>query len=250
MALSIASRFLSAHDPSAFARRALDFHPDPAQQQILASGHPRRILCCSRQWGKSTVAAILAVHQLVFGPPGNLTLVLAPSLRQSAELVRKMNAFLRRLRIHPRGDGENHPSILMPNGSRVVGLPGRSPHTRGFSSVGLLIIDEAARVSDLAYFALRPVLAVSTGSILAMSTPAGEQGFFYKAWKDETTWQRYTVTADQCPRISPSFLDEERRLMADWWFRQEYECQFVPVSEGIFPRRKLRNFFVDDTRPL
>jgi hypothetical protein len=164
--LSIASRFLSAHDPSAFARRALDFHPDPAQQQILASGHPRRILCCSRQWGKSTVAAILAVHQLVFGPPGNLTLVLAPSLRQSAELVRKMNAFLRRLRIHPRGDGENHPSILMPNGSRVVGLPGKSPHTRGFSAVGLLIIDEAARVSDLAYFALRPVLAVSTGSEL------------------------------------------------------------------------------------
>ena len=37
--------------------------PDPWQMEVLASEHPRKILCCGRQTGKSTVGAVLAVHK-------------------------------------------------------------------------------------------------------------------------------------------------------------------------------------------
>ena len=69
-ALSIFDEFLSLASPADFARLALGFSPDSTQSRVLSSRHPRRLLCCTRQWGKSTVAAPLAVHQLRYGPPG------------------------------------------------------------------------------------------------------------------------------------------------------------------------------------
>jgi hypothetical protein len=51
-------------------------------------------------------------------------------------------------------------SLLFPNGSRIVGLPGIEVTVRGFSAVSLLLIDEASRVDDAMYKALHPMLAV------------------------------------------------------------------------------------------
>lgn len=59
------------------------------------------------------------------------------------------------------------------NGSRIVALPGKEETIRGFSGVALLIVDEAARVPDALYQAVRPMLAVSGGQIILLSTPFG-----------------------------------------------------------------------------
>jgi tRNA(Met) C34 N-acetyltransferase TmcA len=87
--------------------------------------------------------------------PESLTLVAAPTARQSAELVRKAARFARRLGRRIRGDGQNEISLLFPNGSRSVGLPGTEDNVRGFSAASLVVIDEAARVSDEMYRTLR-----------------------------------------------------------------------------------------------
>jgi hypothetical protein len=87
--------------------------------------------------------------------PESLTVVVSPSARQSAELVRKAEGFVRRLGVRPRGDGTNEISILLPNKARIVGLPGMEATTRGFSAVSLLLVDEAARVRDDLYMAIR-----------------------------------------------------------------------------------------------
>ena len=63
-----------------------------------------------------------------------------------------------------RGTGDNEISLALPNGSRIVGLPGTEATVRGFSAVSLLLVDEASRVSDELYQAIRPMLAVSEGS--------------------------------------------------------------------------------------
>ena len=110
---------------------------------LLESGSKRGILLCSRQWGKSTVSAILAVHR-AYTQAESLVVVASPSERQSAEWVRKAATFVRKLGIRVRGDGDNAQSIRLPNGSRIVGLPGNEATVRGFSAVNL--IDEAARV--------------------------------------------------------------------------------------------------------
>jgi phage FluMu gp28-like protein len=168
--------------------------------------------------------------------PGSLVLVASPTKRQSAELVRKAAGFLRQLGIKPVGDGDNETSLQFPNGSRIVGLPGTESTIRGFSSVSLLLIDEAARVTDAMYKALRPMLAVGGGDLWMMSTPFGRRGFFYETWMHGGAhWKRVRVQATECPRIPASFLEFERADMGTT-FEQEYMCEFVDCSSGAFDR--------------
>src|SRR5215510_6165499 len=144
-------------DAVRFARERLGFEPDPEQARALRGGR-RGIVLCTRQWGKSTVMSAKAVHRACV-VPGSLTLALTPCGRQSGEFLRKAEAFVRRLGIAPRRDGNNELSIAFPNGSRIVGLPENESKVRGFSNVSLMLIDEASRVSDDLYRAMRPTLA-------------------------------------------------------------------------------------------
>ena len=114
----------------------------------------------------------------------------------------------------------------------------------------LVIIDEAARVEDAVYKALRPMLAVSNGDLLLLSTPNGKRGFFYENWASESPdWVRVTVPGTECPRISSAFLEEEKRHMPEAWFRQEYLCEFVEDGRNMFERDLVMGA-LDDVEPL
>ena len=193
-----------------FVRRTLGFEPDERQRELLLSEAKRLILNCARQWGKSTVAAMMAVYR-AYTRPGSLVLVASPGERQSAEFIRKAREWSLNWESTPRGDGDNAISLLFPNGSRIVGLPGMEATVRGFSAVSLLLIDEASRVEPEMYKALRPMLAVGGGDLWMMSTPNGKQGFFYEAWEHGgEDWKRFSATAADCARIDREFLEKER----------------------------------------
>jgi hypothetical protein len=140
--------------------------------------------------------------------------------------------------------------MTLANGSRVVSLPGAEGTVRGYSNVALLVIDESSRVADELYLGVRPMLAVSGGSLVALSTPAGKRGWWYEAWDGPEDWVRVRVTADQCPRISPAFLDAERRALGLRWFRQEYECSFEDCTGQLIPEEELQRAFSGDVKPL
>src|SRR5438874_2594990 len=130
-------------DPVAWAQLKFHWQPDPTQAEILRTSAKRLMLCCTRQWGKSTLTAIKALHH-----------------------------------------------------------------------------------------ALNPMLAVSGGALWLMSTPNGQSGFFFNEWHDvaqtsssASQWQRTQVRADQCPRISPEFLAQQRISLGDQIYRQEYQCE-------------------------
>lgn len=219
-----------------FALERLGFAADEKQAAVLDSTARRGILNCTRQWGKSTLLAAKAVHR-AWTEPGSLVLVASPSVRQSAEFLRKAAGFLRRLGVKRKGDGDNAASLALPNGSRIVGLPGTEATVRGFSAVSLLLIDEAARVQDAVYKSLRPMLAVGNGDLWLMSTPWGQRGFFYDAWTNGgDLWERHSAPATECARISAGFLEEERRELGKTWFAQEYLCEFVDNGTGWFGR--------------
>jgi phage FluMu gp28-like protein len=224
-------------DAATFARTRLGFIPDTKQLEVLESTARRGILNCSRQWGKSTVTAAKAVHR-AYTRPGALVLVASPSERQSAEFLRKASELVRRLKIRPRGDGDNATSLQLPNGSRIVGLPGTEATVRGFSAVSMILIDEAARVQDEMYRALRPMLAVGDGDLWLMSTPCGQRGFFYEAWRDGgEEWMRVSVPATECSRIGRAFLDGECGAMDSATFSQEYMCEFTGDGTEYFNRQ-------------
>jgi hypothetical protein len=245
-----AADMLHAIDPVAFARQRLGFIPDAVQSGVLDLTVTRGILNCSRQWGKSTLTAVKAVHQAVSHPDA-LIIVLSPCERQSGEFVRKASLFARRLGIRPRGDGDNAISLLFPNGSRIVGLPGTEATIRGFSAVSLMLIDEASRVPDDLYKAVRPMLAVGGGSLWLMSTPFGQRGFFHDVWTaGGPKWTRIKATGPECERIPADFLEEERQALGDRWFRQEYLCEFLATEDMLFDIEMVRARFNDDIQPL
>ena len=231
-----------ALDPVALAR-SVRLEPDPWQLKALRSRAPRMLFNCARQSGKSTIAALLAVWWAMYRP-NSLALILCPSQRQSQELFRKVIAFYRALgRVVP-AESENALSLTLENGSRVVTLPGSETTVRGFSGVDLLIVDEGARVLDETYYSVRPMLAVSGGQLIAMSTPYGKRGWFYSAWHDQdSNWERYEVPASEVPRISPEFLEEERRSLGEWFYSQEYECQFGDTESQAFRKEDIDMLF-------
>jgi hypothetical protein len=219
-----------------FAESRLGFHPDAKQKELLGSGAKRVMVNCTRQWGKSTAAAVLAVHR-AFLYSKSLVVVACPTEKQSAELVWKARDFATKVGVRRKGDGSNRISLRFPNGSRILGIPGREATLRGYSAVSLLIIDEASRVEDAVYKALRPMLAVGDGDLWLLSTPFGKRGFFYENWVGrEEELVRVEAPATECERISKEFLDEERRQLGEAWFRQEYMCQFVENEQQMFGR--------------
>jgi len=241
-------RTKAGRKPEAHERLGLEF--DPMQKRVLMSRAKRGLLNCCRQWGKSTVTAAKAVLHAE-SQPGSLTLVVSPSARQSGEFLRKATEFARRLGIRPRGDGDNEISLELPNRARIVGLPGSEATIRGFSAVSLLLVDEAARVSDELYLALRPMLAVSDGALWLMSTPFGKRGFFYEAWvHGGPEWERYRAPGTECPRIRAEFLEEELRAMGERWFRQEYLCEFEDTVSGVFDMDAVERAVTEEVEPL
>lgn len=225
-----------AVDAAEWVKTQLGLAVDPLQTQVLRTTTKRGILNCSRQWGKSTITAAKAIHQAHHAAE-SLTVVVSPSARQSGEFLRKAIGFARRLGIKPKGDGDNEISLELPNRSRIVGLPGTEATIRGFSAVSLLLVDEASRVSDDLYLAIRPMLAVSGGTLWLMSTPAGKRGFFHETWAyGGPEWERFRAPATECSRIPKTFLDEERATMGERWFGQEYMCEFEDSMGGVFSR--------------
>ena len=208
--------------------KALGFVPDPWQERLLAA-QGNVLLKCSRQAGKSTGASLLVVHRAL-SQPNHLALLISPSLRQSGELFRKVRDFADRVPGMKLTE-DNASSVTFANGSRIVSLPSSENTVRGFSSVNTLVEDEAAFVDDALNHAIRPMLAVSKGQLILMSTPNGRRGHFYEAWTGKGPWHREEVTCWQVPRISREFLEEERRVLGEV-FKQEYECQFINALTG------------------
>jgi hypothetical protein len=244
--VSLAEDLTLALDRVAFARE-LGISPDPWQEDLLRSGSNRVLLNITRQGGKSTMSALIALHRALYHP-GSLVLCLAPAERQSKELFSKIVGFYRKLHDAPPPESDRKLGMHLANGSRIEALPGSERTVRSFSGVDLLILDESARIEDALYYAVKPMIAVSGGRLLMLSTPYGKRGSFHKEWTEGEGWERYEVPASECPRIPPEFLEAEKRSMPEWWFSQEYGCQFMETEDQVFSHEMIAGARDDELR--
>jgi hypothetical protein len=214
--------------------RHFGMEPDPWQMDVITCEDKRLLLNCSRQAGKSTTVAVLGVLESVaYG--GTTVLIVAPSLRQSRLLFKTAARFLNRLGQKYIKNQTIH-ELTLKNGSQIVCLPCKEETIRGYANVHLLIIDEAARVPDDIYLAVSPMLAVSDGRLICLSTPHGRRGFFYEAWaRGGVDWKRIEVPVSQVPRISAIYLERVRRQMGESWYNQEFCCSFEALEGLVYP---------------
>jgi len=140
----------------------------------------------------------------------------------------------------------NKLSCIFDKKSRIVSLPSSEGTIRGYSGANLIIEDEASRVEDGLYMAIRPMLAVSNGRLILMSTPFGKRGHFYQEWSEGEEWEKIQIKADDCPRISKEFLESERRSLGEWWFKQEYMCEFMDSVDSAFRTEEIKRMFEEE----
>jgi hypothetical protein len=207
---------------------------DPWQRALLETSARRVLMLCARQSGKSLATAALLLSEAL-RTPDSLHLVVCPAERQSKEfLVDKVLRLYRAIGQPLATGNESTLHLTLANGSRILALPGNEATLRGFSGAATIVLDEAARIPDPLYYSLRPVLAVSGGRLLGLTTPFGKRGWFYEAWQGEQAWQRIKITAHECPRITPEFLAEERITLGEVYFNSEYLCSFEDVVFSLF----------------
>lgn len=208
-------------------------------------------MCCSRQIGKSTTIAALAVKRMLTEAP-HFVLVTSPSEKQSRELLRaRILPFFQALDWPVPYKHAGAELIELSNGSRCLALPDNERTNRGYTPQTLLI-DEAARVGDDLYVAMRPSLAKSQGSLIAASTPFGKIGWFFNAFHEAShreKWHCIKVNAYEGGH-DPAFLEDERLLLGESMFAQEYMAEFIDAQDAVFRHEDIMASLDNQLEPL
>lgn len=214
-------------DVGAFARERLKWNPDEKQMMVLRTRARRVLLNCSRQWGKTTVAATKVLHVALMRRRRTI-LVISENMSQTSEFFQKIDEFLERLGIKAKREAGKTLARRLPNGSRIIGLAAREAAVRGYTA-DFVFIDEAARIKDEVIDALSPVIAVRRGDVWIASTPRGKRGRFWEAWAYGTGEDLLKVSApaSENPRIDPELVERCRQEKGEDYVKREFGCEFV-----------------------
>lgn len=236
-------------DPVAFFRHVAERQRRPMgeplgyQSKVLRSFSKRLVVVTERQCGKSTCLAARALNQALF-VPGSLTLLVAPTERQSKILYAKTARMYRAYGGTVDAISARRMGLELENDSVIEALPGNPATIQGFSA-DLLIIDEAGFVTDELLDAATPSLAATDGTLILAGRPSGKRGPLYEVWAHATDYERHMVRADQCPLITPGFLASERSRMTEREFASQYLCSFEEAEDAVFREDLLERAFVD-----
>lgn len=242
-----------APDPITFAEVVLGAPLDEWQREFMrqAALNPRVAIAACRQSGKSTVTSLFIAWCLLY-IDGFTALVASRSLRQAAYFVDKVRDSV--LNIVPPSAMRvmNRLSLTLPNGSQIISIPCAQPDAgRGFSP-HLFLLDEAAFAPDALFTAIVPSLAATNGAMHMISSPNGKVGHFFEAFEgkaEDVFWTR-RVTHRECPRITEKTLINDRIMLGELKFRQEYEAEFVSAEGAFFGATALGAFEMGEEQDL
>jgi len=220
-------------DPVAFMVWSTGNTPYDLQETFLRDNHPRLVWCSGRKVGKTEIIAVKALYK-AFTEADTEILIIAPFLDQAAIVYRRIhsiimnNDFIREQTIQM-----TQTMTFFANGSKIIcrtaGNQSGGWSIRGYGTSGqvILIMDEAATMSDDVWTAVMPMLTTAKAyHIWLTSTPFGKRGRFYEAFYDDM-YHQYKIKTMDCPITNKTFLKEEKERITEMEWRQEYEGEFL-----------------------
>ena len=224
---------------SQWAKEALRFEPSPKQAEVLDATSNYLILCCNRQWGKTTTIALKALHRALTIPDQSIVIISRTKL-QAGILIERACGFAARLGHKIRRVLGHQCSLKLDNGSRIFAVAHNTDTSVG-STANVLIVDEAALVQDEVYWTVSPFVGRTKGAIWLLSTPRRQAGFFFNFWHDkDPRWQRILSTVADCPEIDKQFLNMQRRAN-ETKYRQDFLCEFIQPANRLVSREFVRS---------
>jgi len=203
------------------------------------------VVRAGRQSGKS-FAESLRVALFALLNPKTSTLIIASVDRQSIELLEKVKAQIMGLGKNQIKGRPTFHKIELKNGSIIRAEPaGQTGYgLRGFT-VNKLVADEAHYIPDAVFVAIRPMLATTGGTLDLLSTPRGNEGFFYDCFQSDDFHKIHIMSKD-CPRITEEFLGQEKKRMTTLEYCQEYEAEFLDSLQQFFSRELIEECFSEN----
>lgn len=214
--------------------------PSPAQQQIHSSKAKIRIVSCGRRFGKGTAAmgeCIKIISEKWQQEEKLQILWAAPTYQMSARGIDTLKLMARDLIaakiIEIKGIS---PVVANLNGHKIYFLSTDNPDSlRGFFW-DFIVLDEAAYLSDTVYNeVILPTTLDKDSKILAISSPAGESGWFYsqamKADRENVDFFKFS-TYDN-PHIKKEVIENMRKQMPIQSFKQEIMAEFISGADAL-----------------
>lgn len=232
-------------DQTAMITRMTGNVADPWQADFFGSDDPFLLVLASRGVGKSTSVALLAYTQAEMRPKQTI-LLLAPALRQSEELFRKVIDVRRCFGAVHVATRETMLLLELTNGSRIITAPATEKTIRGYRA-NLVVCDEAARIADEEFQAIVPML-VEDGRLIACTTPAGRRGWFYEAYR-EGRGRLIKATSLDLPRMA-KIVERDRRMMSPAQWNTEIALQFQGSGDAFFDMDSIDRMFSPTIKPL
>jgi len=221
------------NDPVEFVQTLFNFKPCEYQAKLLRDDKKRIVVRWSRQAGKTTCIALRAIWYATTHPD-TLTLIVAPSLRQSMIMRDRVQDFLMSMhQDHRVGLIEKlqRTIIHFRNGSRIVALPNSPQLLRGYTA-NQVIADEANFFKDdelVFYNVLYPMLSTTDGTLIASSTPWNKDSVFYRMCQNKD-FSPHVATCEEVKQaglIKQSFIDEMHAQLPAERFQREFMAEFV-----------------------
>lgn len=220
----------------------------PYQKKIASSNSRKKLICSSRQIGKSFLISYEAVKKSLLKDK-SLSILVSTGQRAANELLKKVLRFAEAARLATEGKvtyTSNAECVTFSNGSRIMSLPNSPEACRGWTVTGVLCLDEAAFImnADEIYQSLTPTMTrCKDAELIISSTPGGCSGLFYDLWtNDDTSWQKFYITIHDAVKDGLKVnVDELKSLCGDdQIFAQEYECQFSKSSGAAIDTNLLK----------
>ena len=219
-------------DPVQFVQLLFGFTPKEYQANLLRDESKRIVVRWSRQAGKTTCIALRAIW-FALTHPKTLTLIVAPSLRQSMIMSDRIGDFLGGLSPEYKSliSKLQRTTMRFKNGSRIVALPNSPQLLRGYTA-NQVITDESGFFKDdqlVFYNVLYPMLSTTDGTLIASSTPWSKDSVFYRMCQS-SDFTRHVCTCDDVVKsglVKQSFMDEMKAQLPFERFQREFMAEFV-----------------------
>ena len=233
----------------------VDFKLHPAQLEIFSSPARFTVTAAGRRFGKSILAGTRASVKAL--DPKNVmrkpVLIIAPIATQAKAiywqwLLEKLNPFITNFQ-------SNEGNIFLNNGV-TLGVKGadRPDTLRGLGPYHVELDEFADMKSETWDAILRPALVDAKGTAGFIGSPKGRNHFFdlfkYADESGDPDWAAFHFTSSDNPFLDPKEIENAKKTMPAWLFRQEFLASFETGSSGAFLREWFKTTEKEPTRQV
>lgn len=207
---------------------------DPSRFKVIAAG---------RRCGKSNLAIKLLLAKALEAPEGSDVLYVAPTLGQARQIA--WDALIEQGGTLIKSAHVNNMDIVLTTGRKIRVRSGENKDALRGLKLYFAVVDEAAFVPEEVFTKIiRPALADLKGEAVIISTPEGRNHFYewFKLGKEGTNpeWKSWHLTTADNPTIPPEEIEEARKTLSSYVFKQEFEANFNNAGQEIFKEEWLK----------